>query len=232
MDKFPVLIIDDERSARQELKRAIAAYPELELVGEAGNADDAEEMIRKFRPVLLFLDIRMPGRSGFELLEALDDVPQVIFVTAFDQYALQAFEFNAFDYLLKPFRDERFKKAIRKFLDSQSGAPAAKRLFIRDGKRCYFLQLAEVHLIDSMDNYARLYFKGQRAIIKSSLNQLEEKLGPNLFFRANRTQLMNTTFIKKIERLPGGKLAVTLTTGDRLEFSERQSFKFKQQNGF
>lgn len=229
MHKISVIIIDDERSASQELKRAMSGYPELELIGEAANPDEGEELIRKLQPDLIFLDIHMPGGSGFDLLERLERVPQVIFVTAYDQYAIQAFEFNALDYLLKPFREERFDKAIQKFVSSYAGVTIPKKIFIRDGKHCYFLQLDEVHLIDSMDNYARLYFKDQCAIIKSSLNQLEERLDNQVFFRANRAQLMNTTFIKKITPMPGGKLLVSLTTGDELELSDRQSIKFKQQ---
>ncbi|MBO2012095.1 LytR/AlgR family response regulator transcription factor [Hymenobacter negativus] len=236
MRKLTVLLVDDERAARQELKRALAAYPQLELVGEAANADDAQQLITARRPDLLLLDIQLPERSGFDLLEALDDVPQVIFVTAYDQYALQAFEFNAFDYLLKPFREERFGKAIDKVLRHWTAtgppvcSPATQRLFVRDGNRCFFVQLREVHLIESLDNYARLHFGTQRVLLRSSLNQLEEKLDPAVFFRANRTQLVNLHFIDQLRRQANGTLQAVLTTGQTLDFSERQSTRFRQQN--
>ena len=236
MRKLTVLLVDDERAARQELKRALAAYPQLELVGEAANADDAQQLITARRPDLLLLDIQLPERSGFDLLEALDDVPQVIFVTAYDQYALQAFEVNAFDYLLKPFREERFAKAIDKVLrhwaatGSPAFLPATQRLFVRDGNRCFFVQLREVHLIESLDNYARLHFGTQRVLLRSSLNQLEGKLDPAVFFRANRTQLVNLHFIDQLRRQANSTLQAVLTTGQTLEFSERQSTRFRQQN--
>ena len=237
MRQLTVLLVDDERAARQELKRALAAYPELELVGEAANADDAQQLITALRPDLLLLDVQLPERSGFDLLEALDDVPQVIFVTAYDQYALQAFEVNAFDYLLKPFREERFAKAIDKVLRHWAATagpldapPATQRLFVRDGTRCFFVQLREVHLIESLDNYARLHFGTQRVLLRSSLNQLEEKLDNALFFRANRTQILNLRFIDKLLRRANGTLRAVLTTGQTLDFSERQSTRFRQQN--
>jgi two-component system LytT family response regulator len=236
MRQLTVLLVDDERAARQELKRALAAYPQLALVGEATNADDAQQLITALRPDLLLLDIQLPERSGFDLLEALDNVPQVIFVTAYDHYAVQAFEFNAFDYLLKPFREERFAQAIDKVLHywaafSQSLTPATtQRLFVRDGNRCFFVQLSEVHLIESLDNYARLHFGTQRVLLRSSLNQLEAKLDQGLFFRANRTQLLNLRFIEKLHTQPNGTLRAVLTTAQTLEFSERQSTRFRQQH--
>ncbi|MCY1511938.1 Transcriptional regulatory protein BtsR [compost metagenome] len=232
MHKIKVLIVDDERAARLELRHAMIKYPEMEIIGEAANADQAQELIIAKQPDLIFLDIQMPERSGFELLEALAQVPSVIFVTAFDQYALQAFEFNAFDYLLKPFKTERFEKAMAKFQQQYQQEKVNKRLFIRDGRHYHFVNLNDIRLIESMDNYARLYFKEKNTFLKTSLNLLEDKLDKNLFFRANRNQIFNINFIQETIALPGGKLKIHLTTGEQVELSERQSVHFKQQHKY
>jgi two-component system LytT family response regulator len=230
MKKLRVLIIDDERLARDELKRALVNFSDLEIVGEAGNADEARQLISVKKPDLLFLDIQMPGESGFDLLETIDQVPEVIFITAYDQYAVKAFEANALDYLVKPVRDERFAKAIEK-VRNKLKTPADHQIFVKDGDKCHFIKLSELYLIESMDNYARLYFNDQKTYLKRSLNQLEEKLDAAVFFRINRAQIINTTFIEHINPLPGGKLSISLKTGHQLEVSERQSVKFKTLNG-
>lgn len=237
MEKIKVILIDDERAARKELAHALAACPDFVVAGEADNADEALKLIRSIQPDLLFLDIQMPEKSGFDLLEMLDKVPHVIFVTAFEQYALKAFENNALDYLLKPIREERFQQAIAKFRqrfkETAARSPLAdRRIFIKDGEKCYFVNLTDIYLIESMDNYARLYFAGNMALIKSSLNQLENRLDQQVFFRINRTQLINTTFIQSICPMPKGHLRISLKTGELLDMSERQSVKFKYRNSF
>ncbi len=227
MKQRRVLIIDDERNAREELKRLIAHFPELEIVGEAKNADEAQTQIEIKHPDLLFLDIQMPERSGFELLESLDDVPDVIFVTAYDQYAVRAFEVNALDYLMKPIREERFLQAIEK-LRLKAGTPGIERqIFVKDRQHYHFIRWAEVYLIESMDNYARLYFDGKKVFLKSSLNQLEKKLDESIFFRINRAQIINMKFIDKMNTTSNGRLQVTLNTGEILEVSDRQSIKLR-----
>jgi len=238
MKIIKVLIIDDERFAREELKRALSGYPSFEIVGEAQNADEARTEIQGKKPDLIFLDIQMPGESGFELLASLDEVPEVIFTTAFDQYAVKAFEINALDYLMKPIRDERFAMAIAKVTEkgkkqeAEKGTLTADRtIFIKDGERCHFVKLSEVYLIESMDNYARLYFGDQKAFLKTSLNQLTEKLDEALFFRISRTHIVNLNYIKEIFPMPKGKLRIGLKTGELLDVSDRQSVKFKLING-
>lgn len=238
MKTMKVLIIDDERSAREEVKRALAAYPLFEVVGEAQNAEEARVEIAHKKPELIFLDIRMPGESGFELLASLAEVPEVIFTTAFDQYAVKAFEINALDYLMKPIREERFALAIARLTEKRKSKDAKKEtlnanrtIFIKDGERCHFVKLNEVHLIESMDNYARLYFGDQRAFLKTSLNQLTEKLDEAVFFRISRTHVVNLNYIKEIFPMPKGKLRIGLTTGEILDVSDRQSVKFKLING-
>ncbi len=231
MKKLRVLIVDDERLARDEMKRALANFPDFEIVGEAANADEARRLIGLNRPDLLLLDVQMPRESGFDLLETIAHVPEVIFITAFDQYAVKAFETNALDYLVKPVREERFFKAIEKVRSKLNIGAADKQLFVKDGDKCQFIKLSELYLIESMDNYARLYFNNQKTYLKRSLNQLEEKLDAAMFFRINRAQIINTNFIKQISPLPGGKLSISLKTGELLEVSERQSVKFKTLNG-
>ena len=211
MKKIKAILIDDERLARDELRRTISGYPDIEVIAEAANADEASQLIGKHRPDLIFLDIQMPEKSGFELLEMLDYVPRVVFVTAFDQYAVKAFEADALDYLVKPVRDERFAKVIEKIRGqlNVTAAPAERQLFVKDGNKCHFIKLSEVFLVESMDNYARLYFEDKITYLKRSLNQLEATLDAGMFFRINRSQIINTNFIRQVHQLPKGKLNIT-----------------------
>jgi two-component system LytT family response regulator len=226
MSKVHAIIIDDERAARDEVKRLLENYPDFEVVGEARNADEAKELIEARQPDLLFLDIQMPEKSGFDLLESLDNVPQVIFTTAFDQYAVKAFEVSALDYLMKPIRDERFAKAIEQ-VRSKVIKPEKDRIFVKDRNQYHFISWSKVYLIESMDNYARLFFDDKGVFFKSSLNQLEKTLDETIFFRINRAQIINRQFIEKVNVAADGRLTITLNTGNVLQVSERQSVKFK-----
>lgn len=226
MKKTRVLIIDDERAARSEIKRLLADYPDFEIMGEATNADDALKMIGEETPDLLFLDIQMPEKSGFDLLESLEQVPPVIFTTAYDQYAVKAFEVSALDYLVKPIRDERFEKAIVQARQRLSKADPAGQIFVKDRQQYHFIQWNSVHLIESMDNYARIFFSDKNVFLKSSLNQLADKLNSSIFFRINRAQIINRQYIQTITTVDG-RLKITINTGAQLEVSERQSAKFR-----
>ena len=234
MRKFTVIIIDDERLAREEVKRSLGAYPEFEIVGEAKNYDEAKEQIETLKPELIFLDIQMPGRSGFDLLESLTEVPKVVFTTAFNEYAVKAFDMEALDYLVKPLRQERFALTIerirKKLLTEQPVDPSEKQVFIKDGNKCFFVQLKDVYLVESADNYARLYFNDQKVLVKRSLTQLEETLDSSVFFRINRNQIINTKFISHINNLEKGKLQVRLHKGEPMDVSLRQSVLFKSLN--
>ncbi|WP_127021053.1 LytR/AlgR family response regulator transcription factor [Flagellimonas beolgyonensis] len=238
MGTYTTLIIDDERLAREEVRRALDGYPEFDIVGEANNVDKALELIEACQPDIIFLDIHMPGKSGFDLLEELTTVPEVVFTTAYDQYAVQAFEVNALDYLVKPLREERFAKTMEKVRlglqkrDEEKEKPLDihQRIFIKDGEKVFFVPLTEVRLIESMENYARLYFGKEKAMIKRSLNQLEEKLDPAVFFRTNRSQIINMEYIKEIHPYFNNKLQMILITGETVEVSSRQSVKFKKRN--
>ena len=237
MNTYKTIIIDDERLAREEVKRALSNYPEYLVVGEASNVYDAVKLIDKELPDLIFLDIHMPEKSGFDLLEELTIVPKVVFTTAYNQYAVKAFEVNALDYLVKPLRDERFAITIEKIKAEfskmearQKPLPMHYKIFIKDGEQCYFVPLKDIRLIQSMDNYARFFFGENKAMIKRSLNHIEEKLDPSVFFRINRSQIVNTEYIKSI--VPGfkQKLTLELITGESLEVSSRQSARFKNWN--
>jgi two-component system LytT family response regulator len=222
MKRYKTIIIDDERLAREEVKRALEKHQEFEIIGEASHVDEAITLIEALKPDILFLDIHMPGKSGFDLLEELTNVPEVVFTTAYDQYAVKAFEMNALDYLVKPLRDERFSKTIEKVKIELSKRitlepttlPMHQKIFIKDGEKCHFIPLTDIHFIESLENYARLYFGSNKAMIKRSLNLLAEKLDPKVFFRINRSQMINIHYIKEIHPYFNNKLQITLTTGN------------------
>ncbi|MCE7925801.1 MAG: response regulator [Haliscomenobacteraceae bacterium CHB4] len=234
------LLIDDEDLSRQVMRHLLADHPDVRIVDEAANADEAIAKIRQHRPDLIFLDINMPGKNGFELLAELDESPHVVFVTAYDEFAVRAFETNALDYLLKPVRPERLQKtmeALRAMMrptppDSPADRPGKLRpdsmVFIKDGEKCYFVRLSDIFLLESEDNYVRVHFGDNRPLHRKSLNMLEEKLPPELFFRANRQQIFNLSFITGIEPFFHGSLRVTLRSGVRLEISVRRAGAFKE----
>ena len=221
------LIVDDERLARLELRRLLAAHPEVEIVGEARNAEEALELAPNLAPDVLFLDIQMPGMTGFDLLERLEDVPQVIFTTAYDAYALKAFEVNALDYVLKPIAPARLEAALAKVRI----APRQERLervFVRDGERCWIVRLPDIFLLESEGNYTRVWFANERPLIRRSLNTLEEQLDAAVFFRASRKQMINLKWIEKVDIAVSGGLVVTLRGGQTVEMSRRQSARLRE----
>lgn len=229
------LIIDDERLARNELSRLLEAHPGIEVVGTAANADEAGRLIDDLRPDLLFLDINMPGRDGFQLLESLEQAPHVIFVTAYDEHAMQAFDVNALDYLLKPIDPERLAAAMEKleWLPKDTARPrdslsSEDRIFMKDGEKCWFVKLKDVRLFESEGNYVRVRFGENKPLVLRSLNNLEKKLDPHVFFRANRKQLINLAWVDRIEPWFSGGINCTLTTGEVVEVSRRQTLRFKE----
>jgi two-component system, LytTR family, response regulator len=224
------LIIDDERLARVELRRLLARHPEIEIAGEARHAEEALETIARLQPDLIFLDIQMPGMTGFELLERLEDVPQVIFTTAYDAYAVKAFEVNALDYLMKPIAPERLAGALARVRPALARPARARleRVFVRDGERCWIVELANVFLLESEGNYTRLCFGAERPLVRRSLNSLEEQLDPAVFFRASRRQVVNLKWIQKLDMGIAGTLTVTLRGGRTVEISRRQAARLRE----
>ena len=224
------LIVDDEPPARRELRRMLADFPWIEIVGEAGNVEDAADKVGALSPGLLLLDIHMPGGSGFDLLARLEYLPRVIFTTAHDEHAVRAFEVNALDYLLKPIDPRRLATALAK-VRGVSEAPEAgavlEQIFVRDGSRCWFVPLAEVRLLTSEGNYVRLSWGTQKPLLGRALASLEQRLDPRRFFRANRRQIINLDFIAGVELGIGGRLHVQLRDGPEVEISRRQARLFK-----
>ncbi len=230
------ILVDDERLARNELRKLLKEFPEIEIVEEAVNVQDACEKIELLQPELVFLDIQMPGgKTGFDLLELLEYAPKVVFTTAYNEFAIKAFEYNALDYLLKPIDHKRLHDAIQKVkkqmdLDSHSNKnrlSSNDQVFVKDGERCWFVKLAEVRLFESVGNYAKVFFGTNKPLILKSLNALEERLDDKIFFRANRKHIINLQMIHKIDNHFNGGLKVTLTGGEEIEISRRQAVKFK-----
>lgn len=235
------IIIDDERLARAELRKLLQEFPEVEVIDEAANADEGIAKIDSLRPDLIFLDIQMPGKTGFDMLSQLERSPQVIFTTAYDEFALKAFEVNALDYLLKPVEPKRLADAIQKlhFTESKEGRPTTENIntsiltdndqvFVKDGERCWFVKLSEIRLFESVGNYAKVFFGPNKPLILKSLNALEERLDEKTFFRANRKHIVNLRMIEKIEPYFNGGLLIELKGGEKIEVSRRQTVKFKE----
>ena len=233
------LIIDDERLARQELKTLLAPYPEIEIIGESNNAELAIVQINEQNPDLIFLDIQMPGKNGFEMLQELVSAPEVIFITAYDEYALKAFEVNALDYLLKPIQEKRLDDAIKKILnkmpetrkgrkDTHAELTEEDQVFVKDGEKCWFVKLVDIRLFESEGNYVRVYFDKFKPLILKSLNSLEERLNNRMFFRVRRKHIINLKWVESIENWFNGGLMVKLRGGEQVEISRRQSAKFKE----
>jgi two-component system, LytTR family, response regulator len=238
---YKALIIDDERLARNELKKLLADFSEIEIIGEAANADEGIEKIDTLAPDLIFLDIQMPGKTGFDMLQELDKAPHVIFTTAYDEFALKAFEVNALDYLMKPVEPKRLKEAIQKMQQVEEREAAASlagahrgmlgendQVFVKDGERCWFVKLGEVRLFESVGNYAKVFFGNNKPLILKSLNALEERLDEKVFFRANRKHIINLHMIEKVEPFFNGGLMLDLKGGEKIEVSRRQAVKFKE----
>jgi two-component system LytT family response regulator len=239
-----VILIDDERLARNELRRLLAAFPDIEVVGEAANAAQARTLLHTHEPDLLFLDIQMPEETGLDLLASLElPVPPVVFTTAYDEFAVKAFELNALDYLLKPVDPARLAAAVEKFRAKSRGvAPLAEnqpivrgrlagedKVFVREGDRCWFVQVSQIRLLESEGSYTRIHFENAQPQLFRSLSAMEERLDPKSFFRANRSQIINLDWIERIEPWFSGGLVVHLKGGAKVELSRRQAQDFREQ---
>ena len=248
-----IFIVEDSRLARQELRTLLAPHSDCEIIGEATDVETARTSIESLQPDVLLLDIHLPGATGFDLLDALDYIPIVIFATAYDQHALHAFERNALDYLLKPIAPERLSVALDRarermqalnsaHTDTQKrakahsalgtqeaqGAQGTKKsiddtIFVRDGEQCWFVRLGEVSGFEVMGNYARVFFDGKHPLLSRSLGYLEEKLDPTLFFRASRSHLINLKWVASIQPAMSDGYLVKLRDGRAVEISRRQA---------
>ena len=229
------IIVDDERLARNELKSLLSEFPKIEIIEECDSAESAIVAVDELKPDVVFLDIHMPGKDGFGVLEELDYMPHVIFITAYDEYAIKAFDVNALDYLLKPIQTDRLKEAIEKvkkeIIESVSESDKLginNQVFVKDGDKCWFVNLSDVPMFESEGNYVRVYFNGNKPLILKSLNNLANKLDENVFFRANRKFIINLNWIDKIENWFNGGLMVKLKNGEQVEISRRQASKLRE----
>ncbi len=230
------IIIDDERLARQELKSLLAEFKEVEIIAECASAADAKQKIEELKPDVIFLDINMPGKSGLELVEEISALPDVVFVTAYDEHAIKAFELNAFDYLLKPVQPQRLAETIKKLSLKEGGGGRENtsllnehdQVFIKDGEKCWFIKLNDIRLFESEGNYVRVYFEANKPLILRSLNNLEQRLNEKTFFRASRKHIVNLNYIGSIETWFNGGLMVKMKDGREIEISRRQAVKLKE----
>ena len=232
------VVIEDSRLAREGLVRMLGAFPDIEVVGQADHPDTALALINATRPDVIFLDIHMPGATGFDLLAALDYLPRIVFTTAYSEYAIRSFDYNTVDYLLKPISQERLEAAIGKLLagprpdeeSSAAGQPVLEigsKIFVKDGERCHLVTLSSIRYIESCKNYVRIYFGDDKAYVKKSLNSVEERLPPRYFFRANRQCIINLQEIRSIEESVSLGYDVTMTDGRQVEISRRNALELK-----
>jgi two-component system LytT family response regulator len=251
------LIVDDEPLARERIRSLLKQEADVEVVGEAADGQSAVKALRELRPDLLFLDVQMPGCDGFGVLEKLepDQVPVTVLVTAFDRYALQAFEVHALDYLLKPFDRRRFQESLRRARDQLSQGPSAEfgrrmlalckdvsageslyveRLVVKSGGRVLFVPIAEIDWIEAAGNYIRLHHGPAEHLIRETMNSIESKLDPKKFLRIHRSTMVNIDRVQELQPSFHGDYVVILTTGAQLTLSRgyRESIQDKLGTAF
>lgn len=225
------MIVDDERLARAAIRRLLAPHRDVEIVAEAANADQAATFLRATRLDVMFLDIEMPGRSGLELLEVLAVTPPVIFTTAYSEYAVQAFELSAVDYLVKPIEAERLAVTLARVrrLVASAGASAGsvRRLFLREGVRCWVVGLDRIRLLESVRNSTRVYFDAERVLVYRSLAAFEAILDPQMFFRVSRSHVINVTAVASLVVDEHRGVEAILRSGERVEVSRRRARRLR-----
>lgn len=226
-----VMIVDDSRLARLELSEQLKQYPDLEIVAEAENVQQALQQLNHVQVDLLLLDINLPDGDGFDILLQTQQLPQVIFVTAYDEYAIKSFEFNALDYLLKPVRPERLQQALAKL--KQLDQPNTllnneSRIFIKDGEHCYFVAVQDIIACEAMGNYTRLHLAERTPAVYRPIGAIAERLAQSQFFRASRSWLINTHYIEHIELSISGGFSVQLKNQLEVEISKRQAVEFRR----
>jgi two-component system LytT family response regulator len=239
--RIRTLIVDDESIARDRLRRFLGSEPDIDIIGECGNGSEAASAINKLTPDLVFLDIQMPEMNGFEVLKAVESerIPAVVFVTAYDHFAIKAFEVHALDYLLKPFNRERFRRAVRyareQIRQSRPGHMDDRllallrsiqiepryldRLVIKSSGRVYFLKTDEVDWIEASGNYVTLHAGRESHLLRETMNHVEDRLDPSRFLRIHRSRLVNIDRIKELQPLFGGDYTVVLKDGTELTLS-------------
>jgi two-component system LytT family response regulator len=233
------VVADDELLARQKLRQLLRDVPEVDVIGESATAGETIELVRMARPELLFLDIRMPGMDGFDVLEALASepavtMPRVIFTTAYDSYALRAFEIHAVDYLLKPFTLERLNSALenaRQHLQAvkpasarddeakSNGSRYTQRIVFKSRGRILFLPVTEIRWIGAEENYVRICTQSETHLLRETMSRLEEKLDPQVFLRVHRSSIVNLQYVKEVRTDADGECLVMLVNGQKVAMS-------------
>ncbi|MBL7901499.1 MAG: response regulator [Bacteroidia bacterium] len=240
-----VLLIDDEALARDVLRHYLGSYPEFEILEECSNGFDAVKAIQKHKPDLIFLDIQMPRINGFETLELIEHQPKVIFTTAYDEYALKAFELQALDYLLKPFSEARFAGAIQKYLQGKNAltenhkleallnssgkhSEEARRVVVKDGSRIQILPVEEISHLEAYDDYVKVFHKDNLFLKKNTLSYYEQSLDPKEFLRVHRSFMLNLNFLHRLETLDKHNVLAHLKNGVKIPVSRAGYAKLRE----
>lgn len=233
------IVVEDSRLAREGLLKMLAGFAELDIVGAADHPQTAIKLIEEHQPDVLFLDIHMPGESGFDLLDRLDYSPKVIFTTAYSEHAYRSFDYNATDYLLKPISQERLTCAMQKLMAEIEDAPLKSELldinskmFIKDGDDCHLVTLSSIRYFESCKNYVRVYFDEKNAFIKKALNSIELRLPKQRFFRVSRQFVVNLFEIQRIDEGVGDGYELTMSDGKVIDVSRRNASELKKMLSF
>ena len=241
------IIVEDSQLARQKLTALLKKHPDIEIIGEAGHPDEAEPLIKNLAPDLIFLDIHMPGRSGLELLDSLPNPPAVIFTTAYTEYAIDSFEYNTVDYLVKPIHPKKLARALLKCTKkdetdiyenselkviSECAMAIDSQIFVRDGQKCHLIRLADIACMEVNGNYTNVVFEGNTCLIPRTLNYLESRLPQRYFFRANRQFIVNLKFVSEVQPWVNGGFQLTLGSGHQVEVSRRNASRFSELYSF
>ena len=239
-----VIIIDDEPLARSIVKEYLQNYTDVQLIAECNDGFEGVKAIQQFQPDLIFLDIQMPRINGFEMLELIEDPPGVIFTTAFDEFAIKAFESNAVDYLLKPFSKERFEKAIQKYRQHQGTQPTnniietaahsplqQNRIVVKDGSRIKIIPVNQIHYLEAADDYIKIVTAEGTFLKKRTMNFFEQSLSLYHFVRVHRSYIVNTQLITRIDAYEKDSHLLLLTTGAKLPVSKAGYVKLKEELG-
>lgn len=249
MNKLRAIIVEDEKPARELVKAFLKNHDRIELVGECDNGFDGVKTINEMKPDLVFLDIQMPKLTGFEMIELLDEVPDVIFTTAFDQYAIKAFELSAVDYLMKPFSKQRFAEAIEKVFQRISlnkekpkvveftnqlkeETEVIERIFVKTGNKIDVVPVPEIIRIESEDDYVEIFTPKGKFLKKETMNYLEKALPQDTFVRVHRSSIINLNNIQKIEKYGKDSSMVILKDGSRVNVSKSRIKDLRSQLGF
>ncbi|MBL7865546.1 MAG: response regulator [Cyclobacteriaceae bacterium] len=227
--KTTCLIVDDEKLARELLREYLEGFPQIEIIGECAKGNEAVEQINKQKPDLLFLDVQMPGMNGFDVLEEIDHEPYVIFTTAYDQYAIKAFEKNAVDYLLKPLDEERFRSAVNRAMKRKTsengsmeellrsmkstGKNFETHIFVQKSEKLFNLPVEEIVYLEASGDYTIITTKNDQFVSSSGIGKLEEIMDPDTFIRVHRSTIINVNYLKEIERHFNGGMVVKMQSG-------------------